>query len=63
MGTNQEFCSSIELSSFELAPYIGFRDKKALIDLRLKRIKARQWMREKGFKDLGAKRCEIQRID
>ena len=49
--------------TIELPPYVGFRDKKALIDLRLKRIKARQWMREKGFRDLGSKRCEVQRID
>jgi hypothetical protein len=49
--------------TIELPPYVGFKDKKALIDLRLKRIKARQWMREKGFRDLGSKRCEVQRID
>jgi hypothetical protein len=61
VGTNQEFCSSIELSSFELAPYVGYTDKKTTAKLRLKRMQARAWMKSKGIKDLGlTERAEIK---
>jgi hypothetical protein len=43
----------MSLNSIELLPYVGSRDHKKLAILRLKRWKARLWMREKGIRDLG----------
>ena len=56
---------SMSLNSIELPPYVGSRDNKILAILRLKRWKARLWMREKGIRDLGVsqKLAKIQSED
>ena len=55
----------MSLNSIELPPYVGSRDNKILAILRLKRWKARLWMREKGIRDLGVsqKLAKIQSED
>lgn len=45
--------SEVELASRCLSPYIGEKDREALIDLRHKRWKARAWMKARGIKDAG----------
>jgi hypothetical protein len=40
-------------ASAELLPYVGVRDKAQEARNRLKRLKARKWMREKGIHQLG----------
>jgi hypothetical protein len=46
------------LSSIELPPYVGTRDRKRLAAMRLQRWRARAWMREKGIRDLGMTKVE-----
>ena len=47
----------------QLPPYVGSVDRKEAARLRLKRIKARRWMRDHGFRDLGSLRYAVKRLE
>jgi hypothetical protein len=48
--------------SIELPPYVGVKDREALAKLRLKRWKARAWMRSHGIRELGSRLYPAQKI-
>ena len=51
-----------QFRGFELAPYVGTRNRAAEADLRLKRLRARAWMREQGIAQIGSKANAVTRL-
>ena len=52
----------MSLGTLELPVSMNFRDMEQLKLLRLKRWKAKNWMRSKGIRDLGSQSFAVQRI-
>jgi hypothetical protein len=52
-----------QFRGYELPPYVGERNRKAEADLRLKRLRARAWMREKGIQQIGSKATAVTRLE
>ena len=51
-----------QFRGYELPTYVGERNRKAEADLRLKRLRARAWMREKGIAQIGSKATAVTRL-
>ena len=51
-----------QFRGYELPPHVGTRNRKAEADLRLKRLRARAWMRQKGIQQIGSKANAVTRL-
>ena len=52
----------MSLKSLELPQGVGVKDRVALTRLRLKRLRARAWMREQGIQQIGSKANAVTRL-
>ena len=52
-----------QFRGYELPPYVGTRNRAAEADLRLKRLRARAWMREQGIAQIGSKATAGTRLE